>query len=76
MLEARGGVHRLRAAVGLLDDPDVKLRRWAGQSVQGRHASADTVRGDPEVGDLLDRARHLFSDHVLTRRKREAGPSG
>ncbi|MER5296148.1 hypothetical protein ABT382_29415 [Streptomyces pharetrae] len=53
LLISRGGVVRLRAAVGLLDDPDDKLRQWAGQTVQ---------RGDAEVGELLGRAGHLFSD--------------
>ncbi|MGW5255700.1 hypothetical protein ACWERW_22240 [Streptomyces sp. NPDC004012] len=73
LLDARGGVVALRAAVGLLEDPDVKLRAWAGQSVQRWHPSAHVRRGDAEVGKLLDRSRHLFSDHVLRRRKLEAG---
>ncbi|ULR50136.1 hypothetical protein [Streptomyces deccanensis] len=73
LLDARGGVARLRAAVALLDDEDDRLRTWAGQSVQGWGPSADVRLGDPEVGALLDRGRHLFSDHVLRLRKREAG---
>jgi hypothetical protein len=73
LLHARGGIVALRAAVGLLEDPDVKLRTWAGQSVQRWHPSADVRRGDAEVGELLDRSRHLFSDYVLRRRKWEAG---
>ncbi|MGW0839195.1 hypothetical protein ACWD26_03355 [Streptomyces sp. NPDC002787] len=73
LLDARGGVVRLRAAAALLDDPDGRLRTWAGQAVQGWHPSAEVRRGDPEVGELLDRGRHLFSDHVLRLRKREAG---
>ncbi|MFJ3863844.1 hypothetical protein [Streptomyces nigra] len=73
LLDARGGIVALRAAVGLLDDPDVKLRAWAAQSVQRWHPSPDGRRGDPEVGELLDRCRHLFSDHVLRRRKWAAG---
>ncbi|MFE4720614.1 hypothetical protein ACFRLW_30190 [Streptomyces sp. NPDC056728] len=76
LLDARGGVVALRAAVGLLDDPDVKLRTWAGQSVQRWHPSADMQRGDPEVEQLLDRSRHVFSDHVLRRRKWEAKRGG
>ncbi|MET7928643.1 hypothetical protein ABZT51_33435 [Streptomyces sp. NPDC005373] len=76
LLDARGGVVALRAAVGLLEDSDVKLRTWAGQSVQRWHPSADMQRGDPEVEQLLDRSRHLFSDHVLRRRKREARAGG
>ncbi|MEV4975954.1 hypothetical protein [Streptomyces scopuliridis] len=73
LLDARGGIVALRAAVGLLDDPDAKLRTWAGQSVQRWHPSADVRGCGAEVGELLDRSRHLFSDHVLRRRKWEAG---
>ncbi|MFF7978531.1 hypothetical protein ACFZDK_05285 [Streptomyces sp. NPDC007901] len=73
LLDACGGIAALRAAVGLLEDPDTKLRAWAGQSVQRWHPSADVRLRDPEVGELLDRSRHLFSDYVLRRRKREAG---
>ncbi|WP_234020833.1 hypothetical protein [Streptomyces sp. 142MFCol3.1] len=73
LLAAQGGIAALRAAVGLLDDPDAKLRIWAGQSVQRWHPPADVRRGDPEVAELLDRSRHLFSDYVLRRRKWEAG---
>lgn len=76
LLSAYGGVPSLRAAVGLLGDQDVKLRTWAGQSVQRWHPSADVRPGDPEVGRLLDRGRHLFSDHVLKRRKWAAGLGG
>ncbi|MBC7273380.1 MAG: hypothetical protein H5T76_32590 [Streptomyces sp.] len=71
--QARGGVVALRVAVGLLDDADERLRVWAGQCVQRWRAGGDVVRGDAEVGELLDRARHLFSDYVLKRRKWEAG---
>ncbi|MGW1412283.1 hypothetical protein [Streptomyces sp. NPDC002403] len=73
LLDARGGVVALRAAVGLLEDPDIKLRTWAGQSVQRWHPSPDGRHSDAEVGELLDRSRHLFSDYVLRRRKWEAG---
>ncbi|MFE9346456.1 hypothetical protein [Streptomyces olivaceus] len=73
LLDARGGIVALRAAVGLLEDPDVKLRTWAAQSVQRWHPSPDGRSGDVEVGELLDRSRHLFSDHMLRRRKWEAG---
>ncbi|MGR6975235.1 hypothetical protein ACU639_37645 [Streptomyces cynarae] len=73
LLDAYGGIVALRAAVALLEDPDVKLRTWAGQCVQRWHPSADVRRGDAEVGELFDRSRHLFSDHVLRRRKWEAG---
>ncbi|MFI8207317.1 hypothetical protein [Streptomyces sp. NPDC085937] len=73
LLDARGGIVALRAAVDLLEDPDVKLRTWAAQSVQRWHPSPDGRRGDAEVGALLDRSRRLFSDHVLRRRTWEAG---
>ncbi|WP_259370469.1 hypothetical protein [Streptomyces sp. SCUT-3] len=76
LLDAHGGVVALRAAVGLLEDSDVKLRTWARQSVQRWHPSAQVRCGDAEVGELLDRGRHLFSDHALRRRKREAGLDG
>ncbi|MFE4526833.1 hypothetical protein ACFRMO_25350 [Streptomyces anulatus] len=75
LLDARGGIVALRAAVGLLGDPDIKLRTWAGQSVQHWHPSPDQRHGD-EVGELLDRSRHLFSDYALRRRKWEAGVGG
>ncbi|MEU1518144.1 hypothetical protein ABZ490_39390 [Streptomyces sp. NPDC005811] len=74
LLDARGGVVRLRAAVTALDDPDDRIRQWARQSVQGWHATADVPReAAAEVGELLDRSRHLFSAYALTRRKWEAG---
>jgi hypothetical protein len=77
LLDARGGLVRLRAAVALLDDPDAGLRHWAGQSVQGWHPTADVPAGaSAEAGELLDRGRHLFSEDVLRRRKREAGVQG
>ncbi|MFF2730296.1 hypothetical protein ACFVS9_20675 [Streptomyces sp. NPDC058008] len=76
LLDARGGVEALRAAVGLLGDPDTKLRAWAGQSVQRWRPSPDERHGDAEVGELLDRSRHLFSDHALRRRTWEAGVGG
>ncbi|MFG3127146.1 hypothetical protein ACGFZU_05510 [Streptomyces tendae] len=73
LLDAHGGIVALRTAVRLFEDPDVKLRTWAAQSVQRWHPSPDARRGDAEVGELLDRSRHLFSDFVLRRRKWEAG---
>ncbi|MEU8705612.1 hypothetical protein [Streptomyces sp. NPDC048565] len=76
LLVARDGVVALRAAVGLLEDADVKLRAWAGQSVQRWHPSVAERGCAVEVGELLDRSRHLFSDHVLLRRKWQAGVPG
>ncbi|WP_405643213.1 hypothetical protein [Streptomyces sp. NBC_00019] len=73
LLHARDGLVRLRASVALLDDPDDKLRQWARQSVQRWHPTADAPPGTVEVGELLDRGAHLFSEYVLKRRKWEAG---
>ncbi|MEV5802891.1 hypothetical protein [Streptomyces collinus] len=75
LLDARGGIVALRAAVGLLDDPDPKLRTWAGQSVQRWRPSADVRGCEAEVEQLLDRSGHLFSEYVLRRRKWAAGVS-
>ena len=76
LLDARGGIVRLRAAVTVLDDPDERLRAWGAQVVQRWHPEEGMVPGDAEVGELLGRARHLFSEYVLTRRLWEAGLSG
>ncbi|WP_420033272.1 hypothetical protein ACN2WE_12040 [Streptomyces sp. cg28] len=76
LLDARGGVIQLRSAVALLADSDDKLRRWAEQSVQRWHPSADVSLGDTEVAELLRRCEHLFSPHVMNRLKREAGIRG
>ncbi|MFF5299807.1 hypothetical protein ACFY5F_10615 [Streptomyces sp. NPDC013161] len=76
LLDARGGIVRLRAAVTVLDDPDERLRAWGAQVVQRWHPEAGMTPGDVEVGELLGRARHLFSEYVLTRRLWEAGLSG
>ncbi|WP_340380489.1 hypothetical protein U5640_32600 [Streptomyces sp. SS7] len=74
LLDARGGIVRLRAAVTALDDPDERIREWARQSVQGWHAGGDVPRGAvAEAGALLDRSAHLFSARALRRRKWEAG---
>lgn len=73
LLDAHDGVVRLRAAVALIDDPDERLRHWARQSVQRWRPTADVPRGSAEVGVLLDRARPLFSEYVLIRRKWEVG---
>ncbi|MFF3331272.1 hypothetical protein ACFYWX_17170 [Streptomyces sp. NPDC002888] len=73
LLDMHEGLVRLRSAVALVDDKDAKLRDWARQSVQGWHPTADVPSGTPEVGELLDRGRHLFSEYVLNRRKWEAG---
>lgn len=76
LLDARGGVVRLRAGVAVLDDPDERLRAWGEQVVQRWRPEAGAAPGDAEVGELLGRARHLFSEYVLTRRLWEAGLGG
>ncbi|WP_019064480.1 hypothetical protein [Streptomyces prunicolor] len=76
LLDARGGIVRLRAAVTVLDDPDEKVRAWGARVVQRWHLEEGMTPGDPEVGELLGRARHLFSEYVLTRRLWEAGLPG
>ncbi|MEU0723225.1 hypothetical protein [Streptomyces sp. NPDC006140] len=59
LLEARGGIVRLRATVSLLGDPEVKLRTRAARSVQGWYPAL--VRDDEEGGELLARARRLLA---------------
>lgn len=76
LLDARGGIVRLRAAVTVLDDPDERVRAWGAQVVQRWHPEVGMTPGDVEVGELLGRARHLFSEYVLARRLWEAGLSG
>ncbi|WP_435600910.1 hypothetical protein [Streptomyces sp. C10-9-1] len=73
LLDARGGTVALRAAVGLFQDPDMKLRARAEQAARRWHPPQDGQRADAEVGELLDRSRHLFSDDMLRRLKWEAG---
>jgi hypothetical protein len=72
LLNAYGGLVRLRAAVALVDDPDDKLRHWARQSVLRWHPTAEVPPGSAEVGELLERAR-LFDQYGLQRLKWEAG---
>nr|WSY55470.1 hypothetical protein OG999_38680 [Streptomyces sp. NBC_00886] len=76
LLDARGGVVRLRAGVTVLDDPDGRLRVWGEQIVRRWRPEAGAAGGEPEVGELLGRARHLFSASVLERRLWEAGLRG
>ncbi|WP_105976006.1 hypothetical protein [Streptomyces geranii] len=59
LLDACGGLVRLRAAVSLLDDPDVRLREWAAASVRGWQSTGDVPRGSAEVVELLARGRLL-----------------
>lgn len=59
LLDARGGIVRLRAAVALLDDPDVRLRTRAARAVRGWYPAE--VREDEEGSRLPARARHLLA---------------
>ncbi|MGW2838783.1 hypothetical protein ACWCWD_13400 [Streptomyces sp. NPDC001493] len=76
LLDARGGVEALRAAVGLLEDPDVKVRSRAEQSVRRWRPPADARHHGAEVGELLGLSRHLFSERELLLLKWEAGAAG
>ncbi|MEU6475576.1 hypothetical protein ABZ858_01570 [Streptomyces sp. NPDC047017] len=76
LLDACGGLVRLRAAVALLEDPDERLRQWAEQSVRSWYPTADVPRGAVEAGELLARCRHLLGDHAIRRRLWEAGLDG
>ncbi|PWK68760.1 HEAT repeat protein [Streptomyces sp. CG 926] len=76
LLVARGGVVGLRASVELLTDRDPGLRRIAGQRVQSMWSpdrSPDLPVRDPEVGALLDRCTHLFSDYVMRQMRSRLG---
>ncbi|MFJ6041597.1 hypothetical protein [Streptomyces ardesiacus] len=53
LLDAHGGIVVLRAAVGLLADPDMKLRTWAAQSVQRWRPSPDGRRVSSVLGGDL-----------------------
>jgi hypothetical protein len=73
LLDAHGGAPRLRAAVALLDDPDVRLRVRAAQSVRSWAPGPDVPRGSVEVGELLGRARHVLGESALRMLMWEAG---
>ncbi|MFD4724129.1 hypothetical protein ACFWNW_03520 [Streptomyces seoulensis] len=47
---------RLRAAVALLDDADVRLRAWAGHAVLRVRRREPRAGRSPEIAALLDRA--------------------
>ncbi|WP_327694383.1 hypothetical protein [Streptomyces sp. NBC_00459] len=73
LLDAHGGTARLRAAVALLDDPDVRLRGRAAHSVRSWTPAPDAPRGSAEVGELLGRAQHLLGESALRTLMWEAG---
>ncbi|WP_329241824.1 hypothetical protein [Streptomyces canus] len=72
LLNAYGGLVRLRAGVALVGDPDDKLRHWARQSVLRWRPTAEVPPGSAEVGELLERTG-LFDAYGLKRLKWEAG---
>ncbi|TXS51359.1 hypothetical protein [Streptomyces sp. t39] len=76
LLRARGGLDQLRAAVALTADEDPGLRGSAESAVQLRRWVHDVPPGDAEVGELLDRCTHLFSEWVLTATRRRVGLPG
>ncbi|NEA62126.1 hypothetical protein [Streptomyces sp. SID12488] len=76
LLDAHGGVVRLRAAVALLDDPDVRLRARAAHSVRGWTPTPGVPQGSAEVGELLGRAQRLLGESALRMPMWEAGFRG
>ncbi|WP_018545479.1 hypothetical protein [Streptomyces sp. LaPpAH-108] len=65
LLDAHGKVARLRAAVALLEDGDVRLRARAEQVVRratgwGTYWPGTYARSEPEVAGLLERGRLLL----------------
>ncbi|MGW4348474.1 hypothetical protein ACWEL8_25830 [Streptomyces sp. NPDC004690] len=76
LLDAYGGLERLRAAVALLEDPDPRLRFRAEQSIRHWRPSADLPRGHPEAAQLLRISRHLFSPREYRGRQWEIGTVG
>ncbi|MGW1774154.1 hypothetical protein [Streptomyces sp. NPDC002104] len=79
LLRARGGIHALRAAVALTDDPDPGLRGSARGIVRGwnwqvtlHFAQAER----PELALLLERSAHLFDAHALGLRRSRLGLTG
>ncbi|MET7678441.1 hypothetical protein ABZX94_27175 [Streptomyces seoulensis] len=56
LLDAQGDLVRLRAAVALLDDADVRLRAWAGHAVLRVRRREPRAGRSPEIAALLDRA--------------------
>ncbi|MGW7331838.1 HEAT repeat domain-containing protein [Streptomyces sp. NPDC054840] len=76
LLFARGGVAGLRGSVELLTDRDPALRAVAAQRVQSMwhpYGAPDLPVRDPEVGALLDRCTHLFSDYVMRQMRQRLG---
>ncbi|WP_371671979.1 hypothetical protein OG985_32795 [Streptomyces sp. NBC_00289] len=60
LLDARGGLVRLRAALAVLDGPDERLRRRAELSVRQWRRSPEGAYRDAEAEALLERGRLLL----------------
>ncbi|MEV6840066.1 hypothetical protein AB0N17_37180 [Streptomyces sp. NPDC051133] len=60
LLDAHGEAVRLRAAVALLDDPDVRLRARALPVLRRALRWGASSRSEPEVAGLLHRARAVL----------------
>ncbi|MFG2466723.1 hypothetical protein ACGFXB_14880 [Streptomyces canus] len=75
LLNAYGGLVRLRAAVALVGDPDDRLRHWARQSVLRWRPTVEVPPASAEVGELLEQAG-LFDKYALHRLRWEAGLKG
>ncbi|MFF3213866.1 hypothetical protein ACFYYB_24725 [Streptomyces sp. NPDC002886] len=76
LLRVRGGIHELRAAVALTDDPDPGLRTLARALVRGWNWQA-TLRSEEadraELAELLGRSSHLFDAYELGLRRSRLG---
>ncbi|MFE0516816.1 hypothetical protein [Streptomyces sp. NPDC058964] len=67
LLDARGGVVRLRAAVRALDDPDERLRTRAEQTVRRRwHHAPYATAAEAEVTALLAHGRGLLRSRTIS----------
>ncbi|MCJ1679565.1 HEAT repeat domain-containing protein [Streptomyces sp. APSN-46.1] len=76
LLHTRGGVAGLRASVELLTDRDPGLRHIAAQRIRSLwspYRPPGLPFRDLEVGALLDRCTHLFSDYVMNRMRSQLG---
>jgi hypothetical protein len=72
LLDACGGIGRLRAAVALLEDPDEPLRSWAEQAVRRWYPAGDAASGTPEAAGVWHRGRRLLGRQV----RKAGGPAG
>ncbi|MEV8535901.1 hypothetical protein [Streptomyces sp. NPDC051211] len=76
LLRAQGGMPRLRAAVGLLTDPEPRLRGLAVADVRGwdwQHSLRVEGAGLGELAELLQRSAPAFDDYELALRRSRMG---